>query len=86
MKNLPGISLMGIRLLLRHRRQRLGIGFGSLQPLRNSLFRHRHGMRRNPGFPEIFLGDNICGNLRPGLRDRDLLHFKNDRTIRILNH
>ena len=40
----------------------------------------RHG---NGGPAEVFLGQNVHGNLRPGLRDLDVLHLENDGPIRV---
>jgi hypothetical protein len=77
--------LADIAIPFRQVGERLGIGHRAPQPGGNALFLDLLQLCGDAGFAEIFLRQHVGGDLRPELRDLDILEVKNNRTVRILD-
>ena len=84
-ENLAGVGLAAVALILGQCRHRRGISHAPPQPRRNSVFLDRRQARRHPGFAEIFLGNDVAGDLAPFGRHLDSLGLEDDRAIGIAN-
>ena len=65
--------------------QRLLVGHRAPQPGRNGLLLDLLQARRHAGLAEIFLRDDVGGDLRPGGRHFDVVGMEHDRAVGIAN-
>ena len=77
-EHLPGVGLLAGARIIRGRA-------AALQPARHARFRHALGAGRHTGFAEVFLCQNVHGDLRPALGRQQVGHFKDHRSIGVGN-
>ncbi len=85
LEHLLGRPLADIALLLRQRLERVFVGHRAPQPGRNGFFLDALEPRRHAGLAEIFLRDDVGGDLRPGGGHFHVLGVKHDRAVGVAN-
>jgi len=81
--DLPDIVLVGKARLGRKRKHRRLIGRRTLQPIRNAVFGYALKPRGHARLAKIFLGDDVCRELRPKIGNENRLHGKNNFAVGI---
>ena len=80
-EHLAGAGFAAVALGLGQCGQTRGIGAAPPQPGRNPVFLDRRQPRRDPGLAEIFLGEDVAGDLAPFGRHLDPLGLEHDRAV-----
>ncbi len=84
-ENLPGIHLRPETFSLWQGFQPRCVGFVRPQPGRHIVFFHGAQFGRHPGFPEIFLRDDVAGNLAPVCGNRNVSKLEHGAAVGILD-
>ncbi len=80
---LLGRGLADDALVLGQRRQGVSVGYRTPQPRRHGLFLDLLQARGDAGLAEILLRQHVGGDLRPELRNLDVLGTEHDRAVRV---